>query len=151
MSNGSGSFIKINKPMAVAFLPVPVLIGYYFAAILSTTEKNTIYTMINLAKEVYNDPFKWYFNRYTIIFIVLNLIIYTFAVIVAACMHKTTRYGEEQGSAKLESPFRVNKALADLNNSPEDEMNIVVYRTKRNKKPNKIKSMWLKWRYKDAD
>lgn len=55
MSNND--FFKINKPVAIIFLPMPIIIGYYFAAILSTTQKNTIYTMIDLAKKVYNEPF----------------------------------------------------------------------------------------------
>lgn len=78
----------------------------------------------------------------------LNLIIYAFIVIVAACMHKPTRYGEEQGSSRWESPSRVNKILADLNYSPDDENNIVVY---KNKKPNKIKNIYLKWKYRNEN
>ena len=134
-SSNSSSFIKINKPMTIIFLPAPIIIGYYFAAILSTTQKNTIYTMISLAKEVYNNPFQWYFNKYTILFIVINLILYAFI-------------GEEQGSSKWESPSRVNKILADLNCSPDDEKNVVVY---KNKKPNKIKNIYLKWKYRNEN
>ncbi len=147
-SSNNSSFIKINKPMTIIFLPVPIIIGYYFAAILSTTQKNTIYTMISLAKEVYHNPFQWYFNKYTILFIVINLILYAFIVLIAACMHKPTRYGEEQGSSKWESPSRVNKILADLNRSPDDENNIVVYKIK---KPNKIKKIYLKWKYRNEN
>ncbi len=63
-------------------------------------------------------------------------------------MHKPTRYGEEQGSSKWENPSRVNKILADQNRSPDDENNVVVY---KNKKPNKIKNMYLKWKYRNEN
>ena len=69
-------------------------------------------------------------------------------VLVIACMHKQTRYGEEQGSSHLISPYRVSKVLADHNNSIDDPKNIVIYKAK---KLNFFQKTYYKWKYRKAD
>lgn len=148
MSKNNDSFFNINVPLTIICLVLPIAAGYYLAALLSTTESNSIETLIERGNIIVNNPLGWYFNKLTIPMILLSLVVYGITVIVIGCMHKPTRYGEEQGSSHLESPFRVSKELADHHNSIDDPMNIVIY---KHKKPGFFKSLIYKWKYRNAN
>lgn len=148
MSKNGDSFLNINVPMALIFLILPIAAGYYLAALFSVSEPNNIYTVIERCNIIIDKPFAWYFNLFTIPAILFMILLYTMFVLVIACMHKQTRYGEEQGSSHLISPYRVNKVLADHNNSIDEPENIVVYKTK---KLNFLKKTYYKWKYRKAD
>ncbi len=148
MSKNDDSFFNINIPMALIFLILPIAAGYYLAALFSINEPNDIYTVIERCKIIIDKPLGWYFNLLTIPAILFMILLYAMTVLVIACMHKQTRYGEEQGSSHLISPYRVSKVLADHNNSIDDPKNIVIYKVK---KPNFFQKTYYKWKYRKAD
>jgi hypothetical protein len=148
MSKNDDSFFNINIPMALIFLILPIAAGYYLAALFSVNEPNDIYTVIERCKIIIDKPLDWYFNLFTIPAILFMILLYAMTVLVIACMHKQTRYGEEQGSSHLISPYRVSKVLADHNNSIDDPKNIVIYKAK---KLNFFQKTYYKWKYRKAD
>lgn len=148
MSKNDDSFFNINIPMALIFLILPIAAGYYLAALFSINEPNDINTIIERCKIIIDKPLGWYFNMLTIPVILFMILLYAMAVLVIACMHKQTRYGEEQGSSHLISPYRVSKVLADHNNSIDDPKNIVIYKAK---KLNFFQKTYYKWKYRKAD
>jgi hypothetical protein len=154
MKQDDYSFFRVNVPLTVICTIIPVVLGYYAAALFVTTEKNTIYTIIEQFNIVYNNPLPphWYFNVYTIPLIVFNLLVYACAVVVIGAMYRPHRYGEEQGSARFESAARVTKQLADLNNDVEDVKNIVVIRKKKeNFFVEKIRNIVYRIKYRNAE
>lgn len=148
MSKNDDSFFNINIPMALIFLILPIAAGYYLAALFSINEPNDINTIIERCKIIIDKPLGWYFNMLTIPVILFLILLYAMTVLVVACMHKQTRYGEEQGSSHLISPYRVSKVLADHNNSIDDPKNIVIYKAK---KLNFFQKTYYKWKYRKAD
>lgn len=148
MSKNDDSFFNINIPMALIFLILPIAAGYYLAALFSIKEPNDINTIIERCKIIIDKPLGWYFNMLTIPVILFMILLYAMTVLVIACMHKQTRYGEEQGSSHLISPYRVSKVLADHNNSIDDPKNTVVYKAK---KPNFFQKTYYKWKYRKVD
>lgn len=148
MSKNDDSFFNINIPMALIFLILPIAAGYYLAALFSINEPNDINTIIERCKIIIDKPLGWYFNMLTIPVILFMILLYAMTVLVIACMHKQTRYGEEQGSSHLISPYRVSKVLADHNNSIDDPKNIVIYKAK---KLNFFQKTYYKWKYRKAD
>jgi hypothetical protein len=148
MSKNNDSFFNINVPLTIICLVLPIAAGYYLAALLSTSEPNSIETLLQRGNIIVNNPLGWYFNKLTIPMILFSLVVYGVTVIVIGCMHKPTRYGEEHGSSHFISPFQVSKELADNHNSIEDPMNIVVYKYK---KLRFFKSLIYKWKYRKAD
>lgn len=148
MSKNDDTFFDINIPLVLIFSILPIAAGYYLAAIFSMNEPNDIYTVIDRCKVIIDKPLGWYFSVLTIPAIIFMIIAYMIAVLVIACMHKQTRYGEEQGSSYLIAPDRVNRVLADRNNSVDDPMNIVVY---KEKKTNFFVGIFYKIKYRNAD
>lgn len=144
----NNSFLNINIPITLIFSIFPIAAGYYLAAIFSLTEPNTFELLIERCKVIIDEPFGFYFNILTIPIILFMIFAYLITVIVITCMHKQTRYSEEQGSARLISPERVNKVLADRNNSADDPKNIVVYKVK---KANFLKKKFYEWKYRKAN
>lgn len=148
MSKNNDSFFSINVPLTIICLILPIAAGYYLAALISTTEPNSLGTIIERGNMIVNNPLGWYFNKFTIPLIFFSLFVYGLIVLIVGCMHKPTRYGEEQGSSHLMSPFKVSKALSDQHNSIDDPMNIVIY---KQKKPGFLKSLIFKWKYRNAE
>lgn len=124
-----GAFIKVSWPLVIVGIIIPVVAGYFLAALISTDgTKTTLGSMIEKFNVISANPTDLIFNKYTLPLILICIVAYFLIVIVIGCSNKPTRYGEEQGSSHLISPFIVNKELADFNNSIADEHNIVVYR-----------------------
>ena len=76
-------------------------------------------------------PFRNYYNSYTI----KVMLVFTLIYALAALMHITGKRnylpGREMGSARYADVKKVNQRLADLNCNPDDPENIVIIRKSR--------------------
>lgn len=73
--------------------------------------------------------------------------LYALMCVYIIFMKKTRMPGKEFGTSTLMSPKKLNNALADLNNKPNDPMNEVIVE----KKYSKIESMILNFKHRKDD
>lgn len=108
-------------------------VGYYLSAIIPSA---AAFGKISMLAENFNRitaaPFQNYWNSYSMMYIIGCLLIYGCFVLYYIVGKKPTRNGEEQGSSKWENPKKITKKLADHNNKPGAEGNIVVITKSKN-------------------
>lgn len=129
--------------------------GYYLSAIIPSAAASGEISMItDNFNMVAADPFHNYWNGYSLMYIIGCLLIYGCFVLYYIAGKKPTRNGEEQGSSKWENPKKVTKKLADHNNKPGAEGNIVVIIKSKNpifKFFGLFKNVYYKIRFYKAD
>ena len=106
-----------------------MLAAYYCAA--GMREGETIFLWKDRIQLIMQQPFRNYYNSYTI----KVMLVFTLIYALAALMHITGKRnylpGREMGSARYADVKKVNQRLADLDCNPDDPENIVIIRKSR--------------------
>lgn len=129
-------FRKIKWPYVLSLLTFALAAGYYAAA--GASPDGTIFTWYRNMQPVLQEPFRNYWNEYSLTGIVAALCIYSLWFLYYLVSAKNYMKGKEFGTANFGEASGLNKKLADMNNSVKDEKNIVVERKRLIRKPEQI-------------
>lgn len=121
---GKGGFRKVNVAFIILIFVCAVIAGYYIAA--GAEPGGTFFTWYENMGEVMADPFRRYFNDYTLKSTGIALFFTFFALVYYICSGKNFRFGEEQGSARFGDVKAENTRLSDPNTKKDDPENLVV-------------------------
>lgn len=129
-------FRKIKWPYVLSLLTFALVAGYYAAA--GASPDGTIFTWYRNMQPVLQEPFRNYWNEYSLTGIVAALCIYSLWFLYYLVSAKNYMKGKEFGTANFGEASGLNKKLADMNNSVKDEKNIVVEKKRLIRKPEQI-------------
>ena len=117
---------KKNKRRNMLIFSIPaMLIGYYISA--GMEPGFLIYDwMDKMQTVILPDPFKNYWNQYSLLCIIAALIIYILIYLKESSKDKNYMHGREFGTARFAKAEELNKELADLSTDVSDEKNIVL-------------------------
>lgn len=122
----SWGFRKVNWPIIIILFLLTIVLGYYAAA--GAAPGVTIFIWIENMKPVLNNPFRFYWNEFSLPCIGGAVVCFWLWFLYYLTSAKNYMRGKEFGTSHFQEASELNKKLADLNNSPKDEHNIVVER-----------------------
>lgn len=103
-----------KKPSVLFLLLGAVLVGYLGYLIGGAWSDGIEFNdFLNEFNEVCSAPFANYYNEYTVKAVAIAFGIYAMAIVMYYTSQRNMMPGKEFGTAKLESPQRVNKVLMD--------------------------------------
>ena len=104
-----------KKKPSVLFLLLGAVFAGYLGYLIggAWSEEVEFNTFLNKFNEVCSVPFANYFNEYTGKAVAIACGIYAMAIVMYYTSQRNMMPGKEFGTAKLESPQRVNKVLMD--------------------------------------
>ena len=114
-----------KKPSVLFLLLGAVLAGYLGYLIGGAwTDGIEFNAFMSKFNEVCSAPFENYFNEYTVKAVAIAIGVYAMAIIMYYTSQRNMMPGKEFGTAKLESPQKVNKILMDKDEKRNLERNL---------------------------
>lgn len=103
-----------KKPSVVFLVMGAIITGYLGYLIGGAWEEGVEFnTFLQKFNEVCAVPFANYFNQYTMKMVVITIGIYALVIVMYYTSQRNLMPGKEFGTAKLETPQRVNQMIAD--------------------------------------
>lgn len=113
-----------DKVLMVFGIFLAAVLAYYFAACFR--DEFTFAEMLKHYEAVLEEPFRNYFNRYTIPALFGAEAIYAVAVLAYVTSRRNLMPGKEFGTMEYESPKKLNRRLANRSRDIHDPRNIAV-------------------------